>query len=591
MKTIILFATLLLLHIQFSNAQSWQQKSSELSDLRGIIEIAAPDSRNAYAMGYNADGSWDEFHQLTITHDGGDTWQAQAVPGMENHLITAIGAASANKIFALAWNYSGDGNAGGKLMRSTNGGKTWSQVGTNTFTDPGSFPDDILFFNSNDGVMLGDPVNGYFEIYTTNNGGWSWKKVPAANIPTPLTPYELGATYLMEVYGNTVWAVTFVLDEDFVPNGEGRLLQSDDKGKTWYVRNAAMPLEGFDGTLKFRNNNVGLFKNNGVLYRTTDGGTTWNEVNYTGTWFSFDIDNVPGKPGWWVSTGGDLNFPTNSVYGFGSSISYDDGDSWTVIDTMEHTCVEMTSDRHGYTGGITRGSGNDGVFVFAPSCSYAPMQVSSFTLVNAASNADNGALNYGDVVDLAQGTVNVRADLCAGSGVGSMRFRLNGREYRIENDAPYAIAGDSPKGNYNEWHVYPGTYVITAIPYSGSNGSGTAGVSRSIRVTFINSGAAKNDVAENMNPTIEGSEMMMSAFPNPFNDQLTFEFSVPGDAQVTIELYNLSGERMATVFEGKVIGGEINRQVFHAGDLAGGVYLYRMKTNDSVVMERVMLAR
>ncbi len=590
MRNKFFIATFLSLQFHFASAQSWQQKSSELGDQRGIIEIAAPDSKNAYAMAYNADQSWDELHQLTITHDGGDTWQMQAVPGLEGHLITAIGAASANKIFALGWNYSGDGNAGGKLMRSTNGGKTWAQVGTNIFTDPGSFPDDILFFNSNDGVMLGDPVNGYFEIYTTNNGGWSWKQVPAANIPVPLAPYELGATYLMEIYGNTVWAVTFVLDEDFVPNGMGRLIQSDDKGKTWYVRNSSMPLEGFDGTIKFRNHNVGLFKNNGVLYRTTDGGSTWNVVNYSGTWFSFDLDNVPGKPGWWVSTGGDANLPTNSANGFGSSISYDDGDSWTVIDNAEHTCVEMTSDRHGYTGGITYGSGNDGVFVFAPSCSYAPMQVSSFTLVNAASNADAGELNYGDSVSLADGPFNVKANLCENSGAKSVRFRLNGREYRIENSAPYAIAGDNPAGDYNKWNVSPGTYTITAIPYSGSNGSGTAGVSRSIRVTFTG-GAAKNEIADDVIPSIESNSIVMSAYPNPFCSELTVEFSIPDDGMVTIDLYNINGERVASIYEGKAVGGVLNKQSFHAGELAGGMYLYRLKTNETVMTEKVMLAR
>jgi len=208
--------------------------------------------------------------------------------------------------------------------------------------------------------------------------------------------------------------------------------------------------------------------------------------------------------------------------------------------------------------------------------------------VNATTDADAGELVEGAVVDLAQGAFNVRADLCAGAG--SVRFRLNGREYRIENSAPFALAGDKT-GDYNKWYVSPGKYTITAIPYSGSNGSGTAGVARSVTFTIVNSGADKNDVDENMNPKIEGSAMMMSAFPNPFADQLTFEFSVPDDAQVKIELYNISGEKIATVFEGKVVGGEINRQIFYAGELAGGLYLYRMKTSDSVITERVMMVR
>ncbi len=143
------------------------------------------------------------------------------------------------------------------------------------------------------------------------------------------------------------------------------MLQSDDRGVTWYVRNSYLTFNGYDGSIKFRNRSVGLFKNNGILYRTTDGGTTWNVVNYSGPWFSFDLDNVPGKTGWWISTGGGPSSTPNSAKGFGSSISYDDGDHWITLDNLNHTCVDMTNPTHGYSGGVTTASGNDGVFVYS----------------------------------------------------------------------------------------------------------------------------------------------------------------------------------------------------------------------------------
>jgi hypothetical protein len=126
---------------------------------------------------------------------------------------------------------------------------------------------------------------------------------------------------------------------------------------------------GGDGSIKFRNSSVGLYKNNAILYRTTDGGTTFDVVNYTGKWFSFDMDNIPGNTGWWISTGGGTLTPPNpnSAKGLGSSISYDDGNHWVILDTdVNHTCVDMTSPSHGYSGGVTTGSGDDGVFVYSP---------------------------------------------------------------------------------------------------------------------------------------------------------------------------------------------------------------------------------
>ena len=125
---------------------------------------------------------------------------------------------------------------------------------------PWKLPDDMKFFNSQDGVIFGDPLNGYFEIYTTSNGGNSWSRVPSENIPAPL-PNEFGIPYLAETYMNTIWVIIAVFDENFFPVS-GRLLQSDDKGISWYVRNASLPFVGGDGSIKFRNNSVGLYKNN-----------------------------------------------------------------------------------------------------------------------------------------------------------------------------------------------------------------------------------------------------------------------------------------------------------------------------------------
>ena len=300
-----------------------------------------------------------DLHDITITHDGGKSWNAQTIAGLENNYLAGVAASTEKIVHVFGINLT---NGGGNVFRSTDGGTTWQREAANAYTDPASFPDAIKFFNPRDGVIFGDPENGYYEIYTTHDGGDSWSRVPTNRIPDPL-PNEFGGTFLADTYGNTMWAMA--IPQTQTSSTTARLLQSDDKGLSWYVRSTSLPFTAFEGSIKFRNRFVGLYKNNGILYRTVNGGLTWNKVHYSGTWFSYDLDNIPGANGWWISTGGEPTQPLLSAKGIGSSISYDDGNHWVTLDTaVNHTCVDMTSPTHGYSGGITTESGNDGVFVF-----------------------------------------------------------------------------------------------------------------------------------------------------------------------------------------------------------------------------------
>jgi hypothetical protein len=85
--------------------------------------------------------------------------------------------------------------------------------------------------------------------------------------------------------------------------------------------------------------------------------------------------------------------------------------------------------------------------------------------------ADGMTLKF---ADLPTRNLNVRAETSP-SVVGSVRFGLDGQaNYRTETSSPYALAGDSG-GNYNAWTPPLGTHALTATPYTGGSGSGTAG--------------------------------------------------------------------------------------------------------------------
>jgi photosystem II stability/assembly factor-like uncharacterized protein len=374
MKKQIFVAALLTLQLQNATAQSWQAKQDGLILNRSIIDISAPDIFNAYATVYDANDYFgNSLNEITATHDRGNTWKAQVISKLDGHRIMGVNAASGNLVHVISWNYNNTGSAsGGKVVRSKDGGNTWSQEAANAFTSPESFPDNISFIDNNNGVMFGDPVAGVFEVYTTSNGGNTWNKVPAANLPVPITTdsiVEWNSGLVMEKIGNNTFVTSTLVRNNYTGTiYYGRLFQSDDKGKTWVLKNAKLPISNSDVTLKFRNSSVALLKNDGKLYKTTDGGKNFSKVNINGQYCGFDLDDVPGKSGWWISTGGDVapgaGYP---AYRKGSSISYDDGTTWKTIDTILHTCVEMVNFATGYSGGIsTDAKGSKGVYVYSP---------------------------------------------------------------------------------------------------------------------------------------------------------------------------------------------------------------------------------
>jgi hypothetical protein len=68
-------------------------------------------------------------------------------------------------------------------------------------------------------------------------------------------------------------------------------------------------------------------------------------------------------------------------------------------------------------------------------------------------------------------------------------------------------------------------------------------------------------------------------FPNPFNPSTTIKYSLPKESFVTIKVYNLLGEEVATIVNTEQSIG--NYEVdFNASTLASGIYIYRIQAGE-----------
>lgn len=70
-------------------------------------------------------------------------------------------------------------------------------------------------------------------------------------------------------------------------------------------------------------------------------------------------------------------------------------------------------------------------------------------------------------------------------------------------------------------------------------------------------------------------------YPNPFNPSTRIDYQVPFNANVQIELYSITGERVATLVNTELSAGFYSAEIDAAAlRLASGVYLYRMISTD-----------
>ena len=107
-------------------------------------------------------------------------------------------------------------------------------------------------------------------------------------------------------------------------------------------------------------------------------------------------------------------------------------------------------------------------------------------------------------------------------------------------------------------------------------------------------GEASSDVedAENVLPLY--TELMHN-YPNPFNPTTTIPYQLSRPTQVKIMIFNSFGQRVSTLVNKKQPAGYYSVKWRGKNDngrqVASGLYIYRLETNNSVQMKKFMLLR
>jgi hypothetical protein len=83
-----------------------------------------------------------------------------------------------------------------------------------------------------------------------------------------------------------------------------------------------------------------------------------------------------------------------------------------------------------------------------------------------------------------------------------------------------------------------------------------------------------------MGSAIVTSYALSQNYPNPFNPTTTIEFALPADSKVDIEIFNILGQKMATLFSGYQTAG-YHQVVWNASKMSSGIYFSVMKATSN----------
>lgn len=80
-------------------------------------------------------------------------------------------------------------------------------------------------------------------------------------------------------------------------------------------------------------------------------------------------------------------------------------------------------------------------------------------------------------------------------------------------------------------------------------------------------------------------------YPNPFNPATNISFTLPSASEVTLEVFNMLGQKVAVLLQGEKMSVGTHTQKFDASSLASGIYVYRLNTPSFVQSRKMMLIK
>jgi photosystem II stability/assembly factor-like uncharacterized protein len=514
--------------------------------------------------------------------DGGATWtyvQALSASGLD---IAFVSGGSSGFITG----------SGGLILSTSNGGSSWSSVASGTTRGL----NDIHFASSTEFWIAGDnatllhstsagaqwvsepfqgtyaSVNGIAQAGTTllavgefgfmarREAGSAWNILQSGSFPAvnwcafsdPMNGIAVGQWGLIMrtndggatwervdngLTGDSFYGAACAGTRIWVVGDLGVLLHSSDRGTTWLQQSTytTLTLLSVSFTDELHGWAVG---DNGVLLRTTDGGANWTQGTSGATTPLYGVDMKSGTQGWTVGEYGAIRHTA-------------DGSSWAPQTSPVSTVLWSTSfitEHHGYAAG---GSGvllrtTDGGGTWTPGLT------GTMRNVYAAGGATvSQARAIGDT--------------------GLVLFSADGG------------ATWSPEFAKTTYDLYTLHVVSDTVAWAGGDNG-----------TILRKGTPRIEpTGLAVAPAMEMPESaaLDQNYPNPFNPSTTIRYTVASPAQVSLTVFTVLGQEVATLHDGWREAGVYEATFTAQHTLGSGVLFYRLNVNGAVLVRAAVLMR
>ena len=213
------------------------------------------------------------------TVDGGQTWYTT--------LTTNISPANFFTVYFVNQSVGFATREHSEMFKTTDGGETWMQI-----ADPGEAVYDLHFLNQNDGFATGE----YGATYKTTDGGNTWTHI----------------FFLDAYYGDSSMYGIYFQDNNigYATGARGRIMKTTNGGVSWTAQS-----ENYNdfNDLKIFDSGTGFARSGNNYYKTTDFGDHWSYISSVNHFsycsgFYFVSENIG------YSVGGGTNSVSGDIY-------------------------------------------------------------------------------------------------------------------------------------------------------------------------------------------------------------------------------------------------------------------------------------